>query len=261
MFELVCDGLTHRRASPRLRARGSIALTLLATTLASGCMREPAPCLIELQEGDLVITEIRGPQDGMDTRGEWFELYNATDETLELQGLRGTLERLEGSAVDGQVGLTFLVREPLSIEPGAYVVLGTLPLHEGRRPELDYSVNDDFRLDPATTEVVAPDGQVVEIEVPPDENADPRALFDSARVRLWACDRLIDGVVYAGLPTCGTHGLDGLSAPDADDNDDPARWCDDARSPWCDEDEPITGSPPLPWGAPGSGGEANPPCP
>ena len=260
MIERVCDGSSHRRASPGLRVRGSIAL-LSAALLLSGCVREPAPCLIELNEGDVVITEIRGPQDGLDTRGEWFELHNATDEVLDLQGLRGTLQKLDGGAVDGDVALTFLVREPLELDPGAYVVLGTLPLDDGKRPELDYSVNDDFRLDAATVEVVTPDGQVVEVDAPPDENADPRALFTSARVRLYACDRLIDSVRYVSLPSCGTLSYGGGTTPDADDNDDPSRWCADQRSSWCTDDDAMPGSPPLPWGAPGSGGEANPPCP
>lgn len=220
--------------------------------LASGCVLDPLPCVIELDEGDLVVTEIRGPQDG--TRGEWIELYNASGEEVDLRGLRGTLQPLEGSAVDGEVELTFLVRESLPVAAGAYVVLGTLPLDASRRPEVDYSINTDFRVDPGTVKVETPNGDIVEIEAPEGENADPKQLFSSARLRLYACDRLIDGFSYLELPALGTLGYDGAAEPNADDNDDLTRWC-------ADETPPPTEGPQTATGYPGSAGEANRPCP
>jgi hypothetical protein len=246
LIELVCEQPSQRRASLRPRAWGFVAL-LGCLAAASGCALEPLPCLIELSEGDLVITEIRGPQEG--TRGEWIELFNASDARLELEGLRGTLRPLEGSAVEGELELTFLVREPLPIEPGGYVVLGTLPLDPVRRPELDYSINSDFRVEP---EVVEASGGVVVL--PEDENADPRPLFGSARLRLYACDRLIDGFAYPELPASGTLSLDPDAISDADANDDLSRWCTDATEPPADGPQTVTG-------LPGSGGEANRPCP
>jgi hypothetical protein len=245
LFELFRDEIP-RCASPRLRARGSIAL-LAGLWTAGGCVREPLPCQSALEEGDVVVTEIRGPQEG--TRGEWFELYNTTSEALELRGLRGALQPLEGSAVDGEVQLTFLVRDSLVVEAGAYVVLGTLPLDASRRPEVDYSINADFRLEPTEVEL---SGGVVEL--PPDENADPKQLFTSARLRLYACDRLIDGFAYLALPELGTLAYDGAATPDADDNDDLSHWC-------ADETEPPADGPQTATGYPGSAGEANRPCP
>ncbi|MCA9712515.1 MAG: GDP-mannose 4,6-dehydratase, partial [Myxococcales bacterium] len=48
---------------------------------------------------------------------EWFELYNASGDRVDLRGLRGVLTNLEGS-----VELSFLVRESLLVEPDDYVV-------------------------------------------------------------------------------------------------------------------------------------------
>lgn len=228
--------------------------------MASGCVREPLPCRLELEEGDVVITELRGPQDGRDTRGEWFELHNTTDEPLDLEGLRGFLRPLEGSAVDGEVALTFLVRQSLPVDAGGYVVVGTLPLDPAKHPEVDYSANLDFVLESSVVEYETQNGDVILVEPPAGENLDPKELFQNARLALFACDRLIDDFRYVQLPSCGTLSYDGSVAPDGDDNDDLARWCSDATSSeWCTGDASATL--PLPWGAPGSGGEANRPCP
>jgi hypothetical protein len=237
------------RASPRARAPRVLALLAWLST-AGGCVNEPLPCLIDVGEGELVITEIRGPQRPDDTRGQWFELFNATDRRLDLAGLRGTIRPLDGGAVDGKLALTFMVREPLPVEPGAYVVLGTLPIDPVRRPEVDYSFNDDFRRKPPRVEEAT--GGVVEL--PPDENADPRDLFGNARLQFHACDQLVDELVYLALPTAGTLSYDGAAVPDAVDNDDLSRWC-------TDDTEPPTEGPLTATGRPGSGGEANRPCP
>jgi hypothetical protein len=252
LFEPVLHEHFPRCASLRHRAWGSIALFgWLAGT--SGCTHEPLPCLLELEDGDLVITEIRGPQTGESSRGEWIELYNASGEPLDLRGLRGTLEPLEGSAVDGEAELTFLVRETLMVEPEGYVVLGTSPLNEVRNPGVDYSINSDFRLEPRELEVVTPNG-VVTVALPESENSDPRNLFGNARVQLYACERRIDAFVYAELPGEGTWSYDGNAIPDADDNDDLSRWCNDATP--IPPDVPMTAT-----GLPGSPGLPNLPCP
>jgi hypothetical protein len=260
LLEPVRDEPCLRRASRWSRAAGAIALAG-AVVSAGGCVQDPLPCQLRLEEGDVVITEIRGPQaDGLDTRGEWFELHNTTDERIDLEGLRGTLRPLEGSAVAGELALTFLVREPLPVEPGGYVVLGTLPLDAGKHPEVDYSVNLDFVTEPPTVVAETPNGDVVELEPPEGENLDPKPLFANASLELYACDRLVDRFGYLELPACGTLALDGRLVPDADDNDDLSRWCADTTEPqWCTDEAGAMS--PLPWGAPGSGGEANRPCP
>ncbi|MCA9706618.1 MAG: lamin tail domain-containing protein [Myxococcales bacterium] len=244
MFEPLCEGRARPRASPWVRALGSIWLS--GSAALGGCAREPEACLLELSEGDVVISEIRGPQEGPDSRGEWFELYNASGDRVDLRGLRGVLTNLEGS-----VELSFLVRESLLVEPDDYVVLGSLVIDEARRPELDYSFNADFRAearDPLEDEDSGP------IPLPEDEITDPRSLFANARFELRACDRLVDRVAYAELPTEGTYSLDGSTSPSADDNDDPSRWCPNAT-------EPSSEGPQTALGRPGSPGEANPACP
>lgn len=238
MVEPVFDGRFLDRASYPLRAWGSI--VLLGTALASGCSREPLPCLLELDEGDLVLTEIRGPQEGVDTRGEWFEIFNATDELLDLEGLRGELVNLKGS-----LEIDFIVRDSLAVPPGGYVVLGSLA---DPPPEVDYSFNADFAVDPSIEDS---DGTLV---IPQNVDSDPRELFANARVELWACNQRIDSVIFAELPALGTYSLDGALAPDAEGNDDARRWCTN------DAEAPTTG-PQTELGLPGSPGEANPPCP
>lgn len=240
MIEPLRDGRPGRGASPWVRALGSIAL--LGSTVPAGCVREPEACLLELAPGDLVLTEIRGPQQGPDSRGEWLELFNASDDALDLRGLRGVLTNLEGTQQRD-----FLVRQSLVVEPGAYVVLGNLPLDPALRPGIDYSFNADFQPDRGPEDS---DGFVL----PDDVDVDPMALFSSARVELLACDRLVDRFAYAELPVEGTYALDGATTPSAEANDDPGRWCPD-------DTPPPTEGPQTALGRPGTPGEVNRPCP
>ncbi len=69
--------------------------------------------------GDLVITEVMANPAGQDTGLEYFEVYNASSETIEAGGLT-----LVYSLADGEDEKTHEVEE-LSIEPGDYVTLGT----------------------------------------------------------------------------------------------------------------------------------------
>lgn len=240
MFSPTSEGSPAPRSRSWLRGVGSIALLGCATANIGGCVREPHACELQLERGDVIITEIRGPQDGTDTRGEWFELYNATDAMVDLFGLRGELVNLRGS-----IEINFIVRESLPVGPGEYVVLGSLA---NAPPEVDYSFNDDFAVEPRLEDS---DGTLV---VPVGEDSDPRELFSNARVELFACDQLIETVIYEQLPAAGTFSFDGARSPSADDNDDLSHWCtNDAEAP---EDGPQTEI-----GLPGSPGEANPPCP
>lgn len=251
MFEPVLfDEPAHRCASRWLRASRAIALATLVGVGAgaSGCVQEPLPCLLELERGDLVITELRGPQDG--SRGNWIELYNASGEDLDLQGLRGTMRSLEGSDIDGGLELPFLVRDSLPVAADGYVVLGLLPRSTTLRPEVDYSINSDLRRE---SEVVQLPNGVFTV-LPAGENADAYELLPTARLRCYACERLIDELSYTALPDPGTFSYDGTLVPDADDNDDLSHWCTDAADPPAEGPQTATG-------LPGSGGEVNRPCP
>ncbi len=80
-------------------------------------------CTASLLPGDLVITEVfpdfaPGAAGGGDTGKEWFEIYNASDNPLELEGLTITSSRPDGGSPSSH-RMTEVV-----IAPGQYFVLG-----------------------------------------------------------------------------------------------------------------------------------------
>ena len=62
----------------------------MSWTFDRAALRVAAGCVLVLGGaasgfGQIVITELMpNPKSAADTRGEWFELYNATDEQIEL---------------------------------------------------------------------------------------------------------------------------------------------------------------------------------
>jgi hypothetical protein len=73
----------------------------------------------DLTAGDLVITELMVDPDAVpDNAGEWMELYNATGDTIDLDGLQ--LFDTDVTTKGNLVTLSGL----LMVEPGEYVVLG-----------------------------------------------------------------------------------------------------------------------------------------
>lgn len=161
----------------------------------AGCVREPLEQICPaVAPGDLVITEIRGPQSGSDTWGEWIELYNASSGAIDLEGLQVRVRRLDGGA-----DATIIVRLPgISVGAGEYIVLGKFVPQE-EPDHVDY-------------------GYVVDME---------SDLYDSAAVEIMACDVEIDQAIYRNLPSQGTWALDGAITPTAEANDDDAAWCND----------------------------------
>lgn len=201
--------------------RGRLPLPL-ASVLLWGCTREPEALVCpDADEGELVISEIRGPQSGSDTWGQWVELFNASGGDLDLYGLRVTFVPGDGSEPD-----VVLVRtEPVEVPLGAYVVLGRED-DIRRSPHVDYGYLGDFEGD-----------------LPP-----------IGKVELEACGVLVDTVTYRELPQLGTLALDGAIEPTAESNDDTASWCADAT-------EPPPDGPQTEIGVPGTPGEENRPCP
>src|SRR5258706_434137 len=63
-----------------------------------GCARDPrdGPCP-SAAVGELVLSELRGAQPSSDTLGQWIEIYNATDRTIDLAGLVVDMRKLDGS--------------------------------------------------------------------------------------------------------------------------------------------------------------------
>ena len=210
---------------PSMAVRGRtrrIGLTgLVAVVLCTACPREAeeVPCP-DLAEGDLVITELRGPQDGNDSFGQWIELFNAGDTEADLLGLRVDIVPL-----DGRDPTIVLVRnEDVFVAPNEYVVLGNH--NDNNLPEyVDYG----WAL-----------------------TSSSRDLFQNAFIEVSACDVLVDRMLYRGLPTVGTLSLDPSFEPSAKRNDDETAYCVDAADAPPGE---VTG-----FGQPGTPGEENRPC-
>jgi lamin tail-like protein len=173
--------------------RSALALFLCAS---AACARDPLdPVCPEVGAGGLVISEIRGAQAGSgDVGGQWVEIYNATNQSVNLAGLALTMRKINGSAE-----ARIMVRDhDLVVAAGAYATLGrfdesALPAH------VSYGFAQDF-----------------------GDN-----LYSAAQVELSACGEVIDQVVYRSLPTAGTLGFDGGKTLSATANDDEKAWCVD----------------------------------
>lgn len=204
---------------PRLTAAAA-----LFALLAAGCSRPPLERLCtRLDAGALVVTELRGPQSGVDTFGQWLELYNHTAQPVPMVGVTLGLSHLDGS---GYVELSVRARD-LSVAAGGYVVLGRFLT--GEEPaHVQYGYRRDF-----------------------DKDLYPDAILD-----VLSCGQLIDRVVYRGLPSLGTFALDGATPPDAAANDAAGAWCVDATPGGPSGDG---GAAQL--GVPGTPGMRNRPCP
>ena len=200
----------------------SLACVLGSALAAAACVRDPLDRLCpDHAPGDLVVTEIRGPQTGADSYGQWIELYNATDRPIDLAGVSLTLRRLDGSG-----DFRFMVRDPEArVEPRAYAVLG------GARAEDKPFVTYDFTDDASGN------------------------FYAAALLDLYTCEARVDAMLYRALPSVGTLSLDGAREPDAAANDDAdVGWC-------TDDAPPAPGEPITELGVRGTPGEANRPCP
>ncbi len=216
-------------------------------TLVAACSRPPlGEFCPDVDEGDLVITEIRGPQTGGDTRGQWFEVYNATDRTVDLRGLRVNFYDLQGARQPGDRVIVVRAAE-LLVDPGAYVTLGhhdpaKLPAFVDATFIVDY-----FRAVEDADEDDLGFGDTAERR--------PRDLVPAGRIELEACDTVIDSLSYRALPDEGTLSFDGSLEPDAEANDDEKNFCVDS-----DAEVLEPGEPQLYIGLPGTPQEANRPC-
>jgi hypothetical protein len=161
----------------------------------AACVREPTPEICPpITEGELVVTEVRGPQMD-DSPPEWIELYNAAATTTDLEGLRVRFLRPDGSDE-----ISILVRRTISVPAGGYAVLALAP--DADLPEnIDYGFAGDFKA----------------------------SWLTSAFVIVQACGEEIDRASYSSLPRTGTYSL-GSNPPTAEANDLPASWCTNSAS-------------------------------
>jgi hypothetical protein len=171
-----------------------------ATALAAACgPSTPSSdgCKVPLLPGDLVITEVfadwkaAAGAAGADTGKEWFEIYNAKGQPIDLEGLTITHSRADGSKSS-----THTVSQGI-VAPGQYFTLGNAA--PGLVPAyIDYGygteLGDLFNTD---------GGQLV-----------------------LACgDHEIDRAGYASIKEGHARELTAAQAPDYTLNDEPASWC------------------------------------
>lgn len=178
---------------------------------AAGCATDPLDIACpEVAVGELVVTEIHGPQTGADAYGEWIELYNTTKRAIDLSGLSVSVTKLDGSTE-----ARFLVRTATTIGPGAYAVFGK-QIAGDEPAHVDYGYISDL----------------------------DSKLFDSGAVDVESCGLRIDRMVYRNLPTKGSVILDGsIEPPTAAANDDEVNLCLDTTEDAMTEQSGIRGTP------------------
>jgi len=179
------------------------AVAALAIALASGCGPggggdDVVPCNAGLLPGDLVITEVFADATGDDDGKEWFEIYNATDSSQNLEGLV-----LVASKDDGTDEVTHAMTEQV-IEAGGYLVLGGV-LPELAPSYVDYGYGADLRVGAS------------------------RGLPNTNGRLALRCDVVtVDEMTYAEVTTARSLAFDGQTSPDYTLNDDSTYWCDSA---------------------------------
>lgn len=173
-----------------MRALGFFA-TGLALASSAGCVRDTVGECADVSPGELVITELRGPQTADELTPPFVEIYNASSHAIDLEALK-----LRYRTIDGGTDIPVIIRRPVSVAATSYAVLGLVP-DDGELPSyVDYGFSGDFK----------------------------QGYLPAAAIDLLACDTLIDRVVYRSLPKDGTYSL-AATPPAADVNDDEAAWC------------------------------------
>ncbi len=149
-----------------------------------------------VETGELVLSEIRGSQDGPNTFPLFFEIYNGSARELDMAGLHLVVATpSHGSDAD------VIVRRRITVAAGKYFTVAPVE-DEQRPPHIDYGGLLDFE----------------------GESAD---IYPRADVTIVACGDVIDRVVYDELPAVGSRSLMGVP-PDGARNDDDDAWCSDA---------------------------------
>ncbi len=171
-------------------------------------------CKDSLVVGDLVITEVfadaKAPTGGTgaDEGKEWFEIYNASDRPIELEGLRIDHSRPDGSKVKSHV------MAAVTIAPGQYFTLGN-----------------------ATSDLVP-------AYIDYGYSADLGDMFnsDGGRIVLACGDAEIDATDYAEVKEGRSRQLTSATFPDYTLNDDLANWCEAADAEFEDGNFGTPGS-------------------
>ncbi|MBS1122587.1 MAG: Hemolysin-type calcium-binding region [Deltaproteobacteria bacterium] len=169
---------------------------------ACGPSSKTGECKDSLIAGDLVITEVFADYKaaaggtGSDEGKEWFEIYNASDRPVDLEGLTITHSRPDGSKAKTHV------MDPVTIAPGQYFTLG----------------NSTPDLVPAYIDY--------------GYSADLGDFFntDGGKLALACAASEIDSATYELVKEGHARQLTASQPPDYTLNDDLAQWCEGADS-------------------------------
>jgi hypothetical protein len=174
------------------------AVGLLAIILLVACARDPEEALCpDIEVGDLIVTEVRGPQTPEDAaNGEWIELFNASARSIDLRGITVRFRKKDGSSE-----VRVIVREATTVAAGEYVVLG-LFLNTMRPAHVNYGFATDFNED----------------------------WLGAAAIDVESCGTRIDRSIYDSLPKLGSYSFTGAMAPETNANDDLRNWCTNAAA-------------------------------
>jgi hypothetical protein len=166
-------------------------VTALAGAGLTACGGGQSGCKAGLLPGDLALSEIMADPAGTDEGKEWFEIYNASGQALELEGLTVISSRADGtSEVKFKMG-------PARIQPGQYFVLGGM-VPALKKPWVDY----------------------------PYGSALGALRNENGRLALRCDETLVDQATYGKMTQGASMVFDGNQVPDAIANDTPTKWCD-----------------------------------
>lgn len=165
-------------------------------SVARACVAEDALAFAPLpQAGHVVVTEfMKDPNNVVDTRGEWIEVYNALPWRV----------NLEGWVLSDDAGATHVINTGgagLRMAPGSYLVLGN---------NADTTLNGGVQVDYAWSSFSLANGADQIVLSRPDGTVSDRVAYD-------------DGVLWPD--TAGRSISLRMTARDALSNDDPANWC------------------------------------
>jgi hypothetical protein len=185
-------------AAGYVRDLASACLLVLAAVTGCGPSNSNTGCKDHLLPGDLVITEVfadfKAPAGGTsaDDGKEWFEIYNASNRPLELEGLAVVHGPPDNSSAKQHVVAD------VTIDSGQYFTLGNAP--PNLRPAyVDYGYGADL-------------GSLVNT--------------DDGKLLLRCGSDEIDGAIYDSVKQGHSRELTAAQPPDYTLNDDQANWCE-----------------------------------
>ena len=164
---------------------------LFATSVAACGPSSSSGTCSGMLAGDLVVTEVMADSASTDAGKEWFELYNNTDNPLEMDGVVLTSSRIGGDKAKSHT------MGKVTVAPGQYYTLGN-SADDLLPPYIDYGYGADLG------ELYNTGGGEITVK----------------------CGKtVVDDASYDGVKSGHTRELTAASAPDYTLNDDLANWC------------------------------------